>query len=55
MQLSMPIKVDVRGRGPGCTFTRETVECRLAAIAGRTDPDAEREREYLRGVLERKR
>lgn len=53
--MHLPIKVEVRGQGPGCTFTRETVERRLAAIAGRTDPDAEREREFLRGLLERER
>jgi len=43
------LNVEVRIKATS-QFTVETIDRRLAAIAGRTDPEAEREREFLARV-----
>ena len=49
MRVELPIRVEWRGKASS-SFTRETIDKRLAVIASRDDDEARREREFLERV-----
>lgn len=51
--MDFPIKVEIRAKASS-HYTRETIERRLAAIAGSTAEQAVQERNYLNKLLEKK-